>query len=104
MIKIEIIENSKIEDPIIWAIRYLIAASAGNLFLSVFRSGIKDSKLISNPIHEVNQEYAEIAIRVPIIIELKNKILNNFIIKKKRSIDLYWWGMNPWALLAYLFM
>lgn len=78
------IENKSSEDPIDWAIKYLMAASVENLLLFLNR-GIKDSKLISNPIQVVSHEYEEIEINVPMIMELKNKILKSFIIKKKRS-------------------
>lgn len=47
--------------------------------------GIKANKLISNPIHALNQELAEIEIRVPIIKIAKNIILDELLkIKKKR--------------------
>jgi hypothetical protein len=36
---------------------------------------MKDSKLISNPIQDTSHMFAEIAIKVPVIIELKNKSL-----------------------------
>lgn len=82
--RVIITESSKIEDPITWVMKYFRVASVGNLFLWFFNKGIRDNKLISRPIQALNQEKDEIAMNVPIIIEMKNKILNNLIIKKKR--------------------
>jgi hypothetical protein len=48
--------------------------------------GIKDNKLISNPIHAPNHEVEEIVINVPLIKVIKNNNLYEFLkIKKKRS-------------------
>lgn len=76
--------NKRREEAITWVIKYFIAASAGYLFRWLFNKGIRDNRLISNPIQAVSHERAEIAMKVPMIIELKNIILNSFIIKKKR--------------------
>lgn len=66
------IEVSKIEEPMTWVIKYFRAASVGYLLLGFFISGMKDRRLISNPIQETSHILAEIAIKVPIIILLKN--------------------------------
>lgn len=84
-IKITIADRSK-EDPKTWVMKYFRAASVGYLLLYVFIRGIKDRRLISKPIQEINHILAEIAMKVPIIIELKNISLKIFIIKKKRII------------------
>lgn len=68
-------------------IKYLIADSEEKIFLLSIIKGIKDNKLISNPIHIPNHEEEEIVIIDPVINIIINK---NFeiilIIKKKRSI------------------
>lgn len=81
--KIMIVNKIK-DDPVAWAIKYLIVLSEGNLLLLFFNRGIKDKRLISKPIQAVIHECAEIAIKVPIIVELINKILYILMIKKKR--------------------
>lgn len=81
----KIIENNKIDEAKAWVKKYFSEASDDiKLFKSIIR-GIKESKLISNPIHTPNQELEEIVIKVPKNIE-KRKINFDgfFIIKKKR--------------------
>lgn len=70
-----IIENKKILEAKVWVIKYFSAASEGYIFLELVINGIKDNRLISNPIHILNHEYEEIARIVPKIILQKNKIL-----------------------------
>lgn len=81
----KIIENKRIEEAKACVKKYFNEASEDiKLFKSIIR-GIKDNKLISNPIQTPNQEFDEIAIKVPKNIE--NKKINFdgfFIIKKKR--------------------
>lgn len=69
------IENKSKADAIACTIKYLIVASGAYLFLNLFIRGIKDNKLISKPIHAVNQDIEEIEINVPIIIVFKNNNL-----------------------------
>lgn len=64
-IDIIIIENNKIVDAKAWVIKYFIAASDSNEFFVLLINGIKDKRLISNPIHIPIQEYEEIEINVP---------------------------------------
>lgn len=45
------------------------------MFFLSENSGITESRLISSPIHILNHEYDEIAMRVPMIMELINTIL-----------------------------
>lgn len=49
--------------------------SEENKFLEFIIRGIKDNKLISSPIHILNQEEEEIVIKVPAIIDTKKIIL-----------------------------
>ena len=79
-----IIENNKINEAKAWVIKYFNDDSDENILLTELNKGIIDNKLISNPIHIPIQEYEEIEIKVPIIIELKKIILYNFIIKKRK--------------------
>jgi len=69
------IENKKIEEARAWVKKYFKEASEENKFLLSFIKGIKDNKLISNPIHILNQDVEEIEIKVPNIIVKKNNIL-----------------------------
>lgn len=81
----EIIKNNIIEDDRAWIIKYLIEDSEDIKLLFLIIKGIKDNKLISNPIQILNHELAEIVMIVPKVnIKIKNifdKLLN---IKKKR--------------------
>lgn len=73
-------------EPKIWIKKYLIADSfVRRFFLSVIR-GIKDNKLISNPIHIPSHEEDEIVIKVPVnIVTIKINFEIKLIIKKKRG-------------------
>jgi hypothetical protein len=63
----------KVAEASAWVKKYLRAASVDNkLFVSIIK-GIKDNKLISNPIQAPSQEFEEIAIRVPLTKVVKNK-------------------------------
>lgn len=80
----KIVENNKIEEANACVRKYLSEASFDIKLLSLIR-GIKDNKLISNPIQALNQEFAEIVIIVLIIKIKKNKIFDELLkIKKKR--------------------
>jgi hypothetical protein len=64
----------------------LIEDSDKKIFFLFLIRGIKDNKLISNPIQILNQDIEEILINVPNINENINKNLKeNLKIKKKRS-------------------
>lgn len=69
------IENKKVADAKAWIKKYFKEASDENKFFDLIIKGIKDNKLISKPIHIVNQEDEEIVIKVPIINDIKNKTL-----------------------------
>lgn len=71
---IKIIEKIKVAEAMAWVIKYFKEASAENLFLNDFIKGIRDKRLISNPIQAVNQEVAEIEMIVPKI-KLKENII-----------------------------
>lgn len=81
----KIIENKSNEDAKACVKKYLREASVDiRLFKSIIR-GIKDSKLISNPIQTPNHEFEEIVIKVPKnIVNIKINFDGFFIIKKKR--------------------
>lgn len=68
-----------------WIRKYLMADSfVKRFFLSIIK-GIKDSKLISKPIHIPSQEDDEIVINDPVIIvAIKINFEIKLIIKKKR--------------------
>ncbi len=51
-----VIEKSKIIEAMAWVIKYFKQASAGKIFLWLLKRGIILNKLISNPIHILNQE------------------------------------------------
>lgn len=64
----------------------MIEDSDRKIFFLLLIRGIKESKLISNPIHTLNQDIEEILIKVPNIKENINKNLKeNLKIKKKRN-------------------
>lgn len=69
------IENKKIVEANLWIKKYFKDASEEYKFFEFIIKGIKDNKLISNPIHILNQEEAEIEIKEPKIIEITNNIL-----------------------------
>lgn len=58
-----------------WIKKYFKEDSEENKFFGLIIKGIKDNKLISNPIHILNQEFAEIVIRVPEIKEIEKSNL-----------------------------
>lgn len=70
-----IMDRRRIKEAIAWVIKYFIEDSDEYIFFVELNKGIIESKLISNPIHILNQEYDEIEIKVPKIIELKKIIL-----------------------------
>jgi phosphomevalonate kinase len=72
---IKITEKSKIADAKAWVIKYFKDASEENKFFDLVIKGIKDKRLISNPIQILNQEEEEMATIVPIIIEKINTSL-----------------------------
>lgn len=67
-----IIENKRIIEAKAWVKKYFKDLSV-EIILLLFIRGINDNKLISNPIHTLIQELAEILIKVPII---KHKMNN----------------------------
>ena len=80
----KVTENNKTVEPKACVKKYFNEASVDINLLSLIR-GIKDNKLISNPIQAPSQEFAEIVI-ITLIIKIKiNKILDELLkIKKKR--------------------
>lgn len=74
MLKI-IIENNKILEAKAWTRKYFKDDSEENRFFFINIRGIKESKLISNPIHKLNQELDDTQIKVPKIIVEKKTIL-----------------------------
>lgn len=63
------IPNKKIEEANAWVKKYFKEDSEENKFFDLIIRGIKDNKLISRPIHILNQENEEIVIKVPVIID-----------------------------------
>jgi len=79
----KIVLTIKIIEAIAWTIKYLIAASV-KLNINLLRiRGIILIKLISNPSQQVNHEFADTAIIVPINKKFKNIRLNSLNNKKK---------------------
>ena len=65
--------NKKIAEANAWVRKYFKEASVeSKLFVSIIK-GIKDNKLISNPIQAPSQELEETEIKVPLISVVKNK-------------------------------
>lgn len=73
--KLIIIVNKNTAEAKAWIKKYLREDSEENKFFDLIIKGIKDNKLISNPIHILNQEFAEIVINVPEIKEMKKRNL-----------------------------
>lgn len=97
------IEKIKIIEARVWEEKYFIIASEENLLLNLNKIGMIDKRFISNPIHIPIHEEAEIEINVLKIKKLKNTILLDFIIKKKRGAFIG--GVWTHKLnLAYLFI
>ena len=74
-IMIKITENKNTLEANAWTRKYFKEDSEENKFFEFIIKGIKDSKLISNPIHTPNQEEDEIVINVPVNKVKKNKNL-----------------------------
>lgn len=66
-IDIKIIDKSSREEASAWVTKYFNEASDAIILLVFLIKGIMESRLISNPIHILIQEYEEIEIKVPII-------------------------------------
>ena len=82
-----IMANKRILDARACVKKYFNEASDDFKLLMSFIKGINANKLISKPIQAPSQELADTAINDPNIIIIKNKILEEFfIIKKKRII------------------
>ena len=89
--------NNKTVDAIAWIKKYFNEASVDIrlfLLLSLIK-GIKDNKLISNPIQAPNQEFDEIVIIVPVIKIIRNKIFAELLKIKKKRIKTFISGV--WA-------
>lgn len=68
-----------------WTKKYFNEASVENKFFELVIKGIKESRLISKPIHAPNHELAEVEIKVPPINVNKNKNLVGLLtIREKR--------------------
>lgn len=81
----KIIENNKILEAKAWVRKYFKEASEENKLFNFIVKGTKDNKLISKPIHTLNQDEEETLIIVPKNNVNKNSILYEFFkIKKKR--------------------
>lgn len=81
------IENSRIDEANACVRKYFRAASEGIRFLLAVIRGIKASRLISNPIHALNHEFEDTAIRDPLTTIVINIIFDELLnIKKKRTI------------------
>ena len=68
-------EKRNKDDPKTWVIKYFKTLSVGYLLLLFLSKGISDKRLISNPIQEANNEFAEIAIKVLEINDKEKNIL-----------------------------
>ena len=64
-IDFEMIMNRSVEEVKAWIRKYFNDASIVKIFLLFDMIGINESKLISNPIHALNQEFDEIVINIP---------------------------------------
>lgn len=83
----KIIENKRILEAKAWVRKYFNVASEENRLFNFIVKGIKDNKLISNPIQILNHDEEQILIIVPKNKVAKNNILYEFFkIKKKRII------------------
>jgi hypothetical protein len=96
-----ITDISRIRDAIACVIKYFIDASVEKTFFFSEKIGITDNRLISNPIHILNQEYDEIEISVPDTMDIMNINLYNLI--KKRKILLSLTGYEPISLISLSF-
>lgn len=77
--------NNKVAEAKAWTKKYFKEASVENKFFELVIKGIKESKLISKPIHAPNHELAEVEINVPPINVNKNKNLVGLLtIREKR--------------------
>lgn len=90
----KIVANNKIDEASACVRKYLREASFDIKLLSLIR-GIKDNKLISSPIHALNQEFDEIVIIVLIIKIKKNRIFDELLKIKKKRIKTFISGV--WA-------
>jgi hypothetical protein len=99
------IMNGKINitEAIACAKKYLIQDSVDSKLILFMMRGISLIRLISNPIHTIIHELALTEMIVPVSKNRVNIIKNVFMKIKKKEIFSYRRGMNPLALLAYLY-
>lgn len=77
--------NNRVAEAKAWVKKYFSEASVESKLLVFVIKGMKDNRLISNPIHAPNQELADTEIRVPLINVMKNKSLVGLLsIREKR--------------------
>lgn len=69
-----------------WVKKYFREASLDSKLLGFVIKGIKDKRLISKPIQAPNQEFADTAIRVPLIKVIKNNNLVGLLNIRKKKI------------------
>jgi hypothetical protein len=78
--------NNKVAEARACVKKYFNEASVEKRFFVFVIKGIKDNRLISNPIHAPNHEFAEVEINVPLINVIKNKNLVGLLsTREKRS-------------------
>lgn len=92
---------SKIMDAMAWVMKYFNEDSEDIVFFLSENRGITERRLISSPIHILNQEYEEAVIMVPSTMKLM-KINLCIFIKKGRGL-LSWTGYEPVSLVSLPF-
>lgn len=103
IIVLEIIKNNNTDEAKAWTRKYFKEASVVKIFSFLDIIGMKDRRLVSNPIHAPSQELEEIVIKIPLIKVVKKRILVELLDIREERPFLYKWGMNPLALFSLLF-
>lgn len=82
----KITANSKVAEAKACVKKYFNDASVVIIFLVLVIRGIKERRLISNPIQAPNQELAEIVINDPLRRDIRNKSLVGLLSIRKKKI------------------
>lgn len=89
--------NSNTDEASAWMIKYFKEASVVKIFSCEDISGIKDIRLISNPIQAPSQELDEIEIKIPPIKVVDRRILVGLLGTREESYTLCM-GYEPISL------
>lgn len=94
--------NSRVADASTCTMKYFSEASVLYMFLTLDIRGIKDIRLISNPIHAPSHELEDTDTNTPLTKVVNNRILVEFLGIREESFTLFM-GYEPISFFSLLF-